>query len=269
MVITTMYGTAVVDGCGYAQKCSSGWVWLIMSVATMYMFVPALFIVALVSSNLTLYCISKSASQVRASNSAHLTKRQNLLSLLKIDGFVTALLSHLLDRMAASACSLLLAQSCAMEVVQVQCCSNAGQFLAQLFHDIHPQMLMIVKISDFPLLYAPSPPNLLRLSSPEKAASACIRIFCNNHSFWSHCITISKTGAWIIFAPTQHASCKTRLLFIVHMGNFACYTVEYCSWRLLPVMHSWYTFIMFWKNKIVFVCWVWHTVITTSFLLCV
>lgn len=77
----------------------------------MYMFVPALFIVALVSSNLTLYCISKSASQVRASNSAHLTKRQNLLSLLKIDGFVTALLSHLLDRMVASACSLLLAQS--------------------------------------------------------------------------------------------------------------------------------------------------------------
>ena len=45
--------------------------------------------------------------------------------------------------------SVLLAQSPGVEFVQAQCCSDdAGQLFALLFHDIHPQTLMVIKISD-------------------------------------------------------------------------------------------------------------------------
>ena len=73
-----------------------------------------------------------------------------------------------------------------------------GQSLTLLFHDIRPQTLTIVKISDMvatsgPLLYTPPPPNLLPLSFPiQLPASDCICIFCNNHGFSLHCITIHK-----------------------------------------------------------------------------
>ena len=60
---------------------------------------------------------------------------------------------NLLGRMAvfacSKACSLLLAQSLGIEFVQAQCCrDDAGQSLTLLLHDIHPQTLTVIKISD-------------------------------------------------------------------------------------------------------------------------
>ena len=83
--------------------------------------------------------------KVGASNSAHFVNDQNFLPLLKKDQVPREINrtnesnSRLLGRMAvfahSKACSLLLAQSPGVEVVQAQCCSdNAGQSLALLFH---------------------------------------------------------------------------------------------------------------------------------------